>query len=85
MTRSVQKERPPAEPERGENRGRTLHHVAVARSVQELDSLRGNSAVLEKQLQLGKQWNRAALNAVVWLQGAKSRHVYGAAVAVPAE
>lgn len=69
---------------RGENRGRTLHHVAVARTVQELDSLSGNAAVREKQLPLGKDWNHAALNAVVWLQGTKSRHVYGTAAAIPA-
>ena len=69
---------------RGENRGRTLHHVAVARTVQELGLLTGDGAALEKPLPLGKDWNRVALNAVVWLQGTKSRHVYGTAAAGPA-
>jgi hypothetical protein len=66
---------------RGENTGRTLHHVAVARTVQDLDSLSTKSSVVEKQLSLGKGWGQAGLKAVVWLQGAKSRAVYGAAVA----
>jgi len=63
---------------RGENNGRTLHHVAVARLVQVLDSLNAKGSVLEKRLSLAKNWKRGALKAVVWLQGAKSREVYGA-------
>ena len=63
---------------RGENNGRTLHHVAVARSVQPFDSLSAKSSMLEKRLSLGQDWKRGALKAVVWLQGTKSRVVYGA-------
>ena len=63
---------------RGENNGRTLHHVAVARSVQVFDALTARSAVVEKQLNFEKNWNPGALKAVVWLQGVKSREVYGA-------
>jgi hypothetical protein len=70
---------------RGENNGRTLHHVAVARIVQGLDVLSGKSASLEKQLPLGKGWGRSGLRAAVWLQGAKSRRVYGAAAAAAAQ
>jgi hypothetical protein len=66
---------------RGENNGRTLHHVAVARTVLGLDALSTKVSVLEKQLPLGKGWGQAGLKAVVWLQGAKSRQVYGAASA----
>jgi hypothetical protein len=66
---------------RGENTGRTLHHAAVARVVQGLDSLGAASSVIEKQLPLGKSWGLVGLKAVVWLQGAKSRQVYGAATA----
>jgi len=66
---------------RGENDGRTLHHVAVARRVEGLDSLGATGSVVEKQLALGKGWGLAGLKAVVWLQGAKSRLVYGAAAA----
>ncbi len=65
---------------RGENNGRTLHHVAVARAVQVFDSLTARSAVVEKQLNLGKDWNPGALTAIVWLQGVKSREVYGTGV-----
>ncbi len=63
---------------RGENNGRTLHHVAVARSVQVVDSLTAKVAVLEKQLNVGKGWTSGKLKAIVWLQGVKSREVYGA-------
>jgi hypothetical protein len=66
---------------RGENNGRTLHHVAVARTVQGLDSLSAANSVIEKQLAVAKGWNPSGLKAVVWLQGAKSRQVYGAATA----
>ena len=66
---------------RGENDGRTLHHVAVARTVEALDSLGATGSVVEKQLPVGKGWGLAGLKAVVWLQGAKSRQVYGAAAA----
>jgi hypothetical protein len=64
---------------RGENSGRTLHHVAVARSVQILESLTGAASVIEKQLSVGRSWRLDAAKVAVWLQGSKSRHVYGAA------
>jgi hypothetical protein len=66
---------------RGENQGRTLRHVAVARKVQALDSLTGEAAVVETQLQLGKAWGSDGLKALVWLQGTKTRHVYAVAIA----
>jgi hypothetical protein len=66
---------------RGENHGRTLHHVAVARVVQGIGSLSAADSMIEKQLAVGKGWNPSGLKAVVWLQGAKSRQVYGAATA----
>jgi hypothetical protein len=66
---------------RGENSGRTLHHVAVARVLQPLDSLTGEPSTVEKHLQIERAWGRGGLNAVVWLQGVKSRQVYGAATA----
>jgi hypothetical protein len=66
---------------RGENSGRTLHHVAVARHLQRLDVLTQDPAVVEVQLPIAKTWARGALKAVVWLQGTKSRRVYAAALA----
>jgi hypothetical protein len=65
----------------GENKGRTLHHVAVARKVQVLDSLSPKSSVVEKQLPIGQTWGPNHLKVLVWLQGVKSRQVYGAATA----
>jgi hypothetical protein len=66
---------------RGENRGRTLQHVAVARKVQALGSLGPDAFVAEGQWRLDRGWGPSGLNAVVWLQGSKTRHVYGAATA----
>jgi hypothetical protein len=65
---------------RGENNGRTLHHVAVARSVQRFESLPHDFAVVERQLRIARNWGQTGLKAVVWLQGQNSRQVYGAAV-----
>ena len=65
---------------KGENRGRTLHHVAVARRVEHLDALRHTDAVVQGRLALKRSWALESLKAIVWLQGAKSRRVYGAAV-----
>jgi hypothetical protein len=65
---------------RGENHGRTLHHVAVARRVQSLTVLGARSAIQTSQMSIEKGWGKE-LKAVVWLQGTKSRQVYGAASA----
>jgi hypothetical protein len=64
---------------RGENSGRTLQHVAVARKVQGLGSLGPDAFVTEGQWRVDRAWGASGLNAVVWLQGSKTRHVYGAA------
>jgi hypothetical protein len=66
---------------RGENSGRTLHHVAVARKIQRFQSLPSKASVLESQLQIANGWKRPALSIVVWLQGVNSRQVYAAAIA----
>jgi hypothetical protein len=65
---------------RGENHGRTLHHVAVARTVQSLDVLSPRPSTGTKQVSIDERWGKD-LKAVVWLQGTKSRQVYGAAIA----
>ncbi len=66
---------------RGENRGRTLHHVAVARTLQVLQVLGRAPASVERQLPIGSGWGQDGLKAAIWLQGEKSRVVYAAAVA----
>ena len=68
---------------RGENRGRTLQHVAVARKMQAFGSLGADAFVAEGQWRLDRAWGTGTggLSAVVWLQGTKTRHVYGAATA----
>ncbi len=65
----------------GENKGRTLHHVAVTRDLRVLDPLSAKTTVVEKQLPIAAAWGPDNLKALVWLQGAKSRQVYGAATA----
>ena len=65
---------------RGENHGRTLHHVAVARTVRSLDILSSRPSTETKQVPIDTRWGKD-LKAVVWLQGTKSRQVYGAAIA----
>jgi hypothetical protein len=64
---------------RGENGGRTLNHVAVVRSLQTLGTLDRESFVANGQLDLNRAWRPSNMRAVAWLQGQKTRHVYGAA------
>ena len=64
---------------RGENKGRTLHHVAVARRVQVLDALTAKPSVVASQLPIERGWG-PHLKVVVWMQGVKSRQIYGAAL-----
>lgn len=70
---------------RGENGGRILHHIAVARRLQVLGGLGRQMALVERELEIDRRWGRTGLKAVVWLQGATSREVYGAATAPIAE
>ena len=53
---------------RGENSGRTLRHVAVARKVQALGPLTADAGMVEVQLQIGKGWGPNGLKAVAWLE-----------------
>ncbi len=64
---------------RGENGGRTLSHVGVVRSLQTMGALDREAFVANGQLTLNRAWNAANLHAVVWLQGQKTKRVYGAA------
>jgi hypothetical protein len=65
----------------GENGGRTLSHVAVVRKLQTMGALEQETFVASGKMSLGRTWKPAKMRAVVWLQGRKSRHVYGTAAA----
>jgi hypothetical protein len=65
----------------GENGGRTLSHVAVVRKLQTMGALERETFVASGKVSLGRTWKPAKMRAVVWLQGRKSRHVYGTAAA----
>ena len=66
---------------RGENGGRTLSHVAVVRTLQSLGSLERETFVADGQLKLEPVWKVGSMRAVAWLQGRRTRHVYGTAAA----
>ena len=65
---------------RGENSGRRLQQVAVARRLERLADLDGRPRTVDHAIRIDRGWGRTGLNAVVWLQGRTSRQVYGAAV-----
>ncbi len=67
---------------RGENGGRTLSHVAVVRKLEALGSLERETFVADGQMSLDRTWKSGSMRAVAWLQGRRTRHVYGAATAV---
>jgi hypothetical protein len=66
---------------RGENGGRTLTHVAVVRKLESLGSLERETFVADGQMSVDRVWRVNKMRAVVWLQGRRTRHVYGAATA----
>jgi hypothetical protein len=66
---------------RGENGGRTLSHVAVVRKLESLGTLEREAFVADGQLSLDRAWNAKKMRAITWLQGRRTRHVYGTATA----
>lgn len=64
---------------RGENSGRTLQHSAVVRRLQIMGTLQRDSFVGEGEWRLNAAWQRPKLRLVAFLQGQKSRRVFGAA------
>jgi hypothetical protein len=73
---------------RGENKGHALDHTNVVRRLDHLgkaDPSKDVSFTARPTLNLGKNWNRANLHAVVFVQESKSRHVLAvASLAFPA-
>lgn len=65
----------------GENQGRTLHHVAVTRTLRRVAALAPQPSTVRVDLAMKRSWAPAALKAVAWLEGGTSRGVYGAATA----
>jgi hypothetical protein len=66
---------------RGENTGRTLTHSAVVRKHQTIGTLQSDPFAAEGEWPLNPAWKRAGLRVVAFLQGEKSRQIYGAASA----
>lgn len=66
---------------RGENNGRTLTHVAVTRRLETIGTLDRDAFAGEGQWKLGAGWQRQKLRVVAFLQGQKTRRVYGSAQA----
>ena len=68
---------------RGENSGRTLTHTAVVRRMQIVGETAEGSATFKKSVTVNynnKEWNPKNLKFVIFLQGQKSRKIYGSAV-----
>jgi hypothetical protein len=66
---------------RGENVGRTLKHSAVVRRQQAIAALEPEAFVGEGEWRVNAAWQRAQLRVVAFLQGQKTRRIYGAASA----
>ena len=68
----------------GENAGEDLHHAAVVRSMRKIGSAKLTDAVAysgEQEVALDAAWKPRDIRFVVFVQGAKSRHILGAASA----
>lgn len=66
---------------RGENSGRTLTHMAVARRLESIGVLDRDAFAGEGQWKLSPAWQHPKLRVVTFLQGQKTRRVYGSAQA----
>jgi hypothetical protein len=63
----------------GENGGRTLHHAAVVRDLRPLGRLREGGFEANVPFKLEKDWKRADLRAVVFVQDGPTGKILGAA------
>ena len=62
---------------RGENSGRTLTHVSVARRLESIGALDNDTFSGEGQWNLPPAWQPSNLRVVAFLQGVRTRRVYG--------
>jgi hypothetical protein len=63
---------------RGENSGRKLKHMAVARILRTIGEVRGEETILSADLTLEKDWKRDDLSVVAFVQEVGSRRILGA-------
>lgn len=66
---------------RGENSGQKLQHTAVARTLTSIGTVKENQQTFDLStiFKLDKAWKNENLNAVVFVQDARSREIFGAA------
>jgi hypothetical protein len=63
----------------GENRGHTLHHIAVVRDLKTVGKIGTSAGTYQVELPIGSNWNREHLNVAAFVQGNKSLVISGAA------
>jgi hypothetical protein len=66
----------------GENAGEDVHHAAVVRSMRKIGEAKGDSETSfagDVRIPLPKEWKLENLRAVLFVQGKKSRRIFGAA------
>ena len=68
--------------EAGENRGRELHHDAVARHIGETGRIQAHQA-RTVEIPVGADWDRNNLRVVAFIQDSRSRRVIGVGSATP--
>lgn len=66
---------------RGENRGRTLSHAAVVRSMTTIGQAAAGPSQLRADIPIASEWNRDALKMAVFVQETRGRAILGAAAA----
>jgi hypothetical protein len=66
---------------RGENRGRTLTHAAVVRSMTAIGQVAAGESSLRARVPIGADWNRDALKVVAFVQEQRGRAILGASAA----
>jgi len=69
-----------SEVKRGENRGRTLTHAAVVRSMTTIGQVAEGTATARAEIPLGADWRRDRLKAVAFVQEQRGRAILASAV-----